>query len=272
MLVEEWIRSCNTSREQYLEFTPLIKEIARKIDGFELSKIDEWSIYHDGKLLDKIIDKFVERVKRIIKNGDKISHIGGIGESGAPIAYNVGYRMNLPVIIINEKYSKNGYQRKFLPEPRSKDNNVKFIVFDSSIKTSLRAVTASKLCKESNHDIHSIFTMILNSEFFNVELAKNIKNIHLEPILIWNSMVREDYRSGKEFTSHPLFTKNEKFKCPSCKKHPPKGDKWVCNECKIVFDTFETRATCPNKECGMEFSVTSCTYCHALNNIEKWKV
>jgi len=56
------------------------------------------------------------------------------------------------------------------------------------------------------------------------------------------------------------------FACPSCRTAPPVGNYWKCGRCGQPFDTFATRAACP--QCGTQFDVTKCMDCgksHALN-------
>ncbi len=60
------------------------------------------------------------------------------------------------------------------------------------------------------------------------------------------------------------------FACPSCKTAPPQGLFWRCNSCGTVFDTFETRATCP--KCAAQFPVTRCINCGALNPVSAWAI
>jgi Zn-dependent protease len=60
------------------------------------------------------------------------------------------------------------------------------------------------------------------------------------------------------------------FACPACQAPPPMGSFWKCGKCRQLFDTFETMATCPG--CGMQFNVTRCADCSALNPISSWIV
>ena len=50
-------------------------------------------------------------------------------------------------------------------------------------------------------------------------------------------------------------------RCPACHVSPLVGQMWVCGPdgCGAFFDTFETRARCP--ECGAVFSWTDCPSC-----------
>ena len=55
--------------------------------------------------------------------------------------------------------------------------------------------------------------------------------------------------------------RHEGFACPSCKTAPPVGAFWKCSRCGQPFDTFQTRAVCPN--CAAQFPMTSCLDCRA---------
>jgi Zn-dependent protease len=58
------------------------------------------------------------------------------------------------------------------------------------------------------------------------------------------------------------------FACPSCGSAPPIGALWVCGACRQAFDTFETRAVCP--ECGAQFAATRCIDCGSVHPIADW--
>ena len=65
----------------------------------------------------------------------------------------------------------------------------------------------------------------------------------------------------------------QKAKCPNCLQSPPGGPNWVCFDlekvgCGFRFDTFQTRATCPN--CGRKFLSTQCPNCHNWASFSKW--
>jgi len=64
--------------------------------------------------------------------------------------------------------------------------------------------------------------------------------------------------------------RREGFSCPSCMASPPIGNYWICPQCRRTFDTFETRAACPN--CGMRAGVARCLDCGRLNPIDAWAV
>src|SRR5208337_1329110 len=62
--------------------------------------------------------------------------------------------------------------------------------------------------------------------------------------------------------------RHEGFACPSCKAAPPVGKFWKCSRCGEAFDTFQTRALCPN--CAAQVAVTPCPYCRAQNPSSEW--
>ena len=64
--------------------------------------------------------------------------------------------------------------------------------------------------------------------------------------------------------------RHEGFACPSCKTAPPVGAFWKCSRCGKPFDTFQTRAVCPN--CAAQFPVTMCLDCRAMNPMSAWIV
>ena len=64
--------------------------------------------------------------------------------------------------------------------------------------------------------------------------------------------------------------RREGFACPSCKTAPLIGAFWKCSKCEQPFDTFQTRAVCPN--CATRFPTTRCMDCGALNPMDRWIV
>lgn len=62
----------------------------------------------------------------------------------------------------------------------------------------------------------------------------------------------------------------EGFSCPSCKESPQVGEFWRCGKCGQHFDTFQTRAVCPN--CASQFPMTKCPNCGALHPINDWAI
>jgi len=63
---------------------------------------------------------------------------------------------------------------------------------------------------------------------------------------------------------------HEGFACPSCRTAPPVGKFWTCSSCRKPFDTFQTRALCPN--CAEEHSLTMCLDCYAKHPLDEWIV
>jgi hypothetical protein len=63
--------------------------------------------------------------------------------------------------------------------------------------------------------------------------------------------------------------RREGFRCPGCDEAPPVGSLWKCKECGKAFDTFESRARCPN--CSTFHSETECPNCNAWNPMKEWE-
>jgi Zn-dependent protease len=60
------------------------------------------------------------------------------------------------------------------------------------------------------------------------------------------------------------------FACPVCHVSPPVGAYWLCGKCRTPFDTFATRAFCPN--CNAEYAMTMCLECRSLRPMAEWSV
>lgn len=58
------------------------------------------------------------------------------------------------------------------------------------------------------------------------------------------------------------------FACPSCETAPPAGAFWKCTQCGQAFDTFQSRAACPN--CKKPFEVTKCLDCGVASPMSAW--
>jgi len=64
--------------------------------------------------------------------------------------------------------------------------------------------------------------------------------------------------------------RHEGFACPACKLAPPRGPLWICGGCRTAFDTFDTKAVCP--QCGVVFPMTRCPDCGGLSPLSAWMV
>jgi len=60
------------------------------------------------------------------------------------------------------------------------------------------------------------------------------------------------------------------FACPWCKAAPPVGNYWKCGQCGQPFDTFQTRAVCP--QCAAQFATTKCLDCGRPHPMSEWIV
>ena len=64
--------------------------------------------------------------------------------------------------------------------------------------------------------------------------------------------------------------RREGFACPSCRTAPPLGAVWKCSKCEQLFDTFASRAVCPN--CAAQYPVTTCGDCRKQFPMNEWVV
>jgi hypothetical protein len=58
------------------------------------------------------------------------------------------------------------------------------------------------------------------------------------------------------------------FICPQCQWEHDGEQNWKCSSCQVWFDTFETRAKCP--ECGTSFPDTRCPNCDVSTPHPRW--
>jgi len=78
------------------------------------------------------------------------------------------------------------------------------------------------------------------------------------------------WREVRILTRLSELPRREGFACPSCKVAPPVGNYWKCSRCGKAFDTFQSRATCPN--CGVDYPLTMCLDCRKQNPLSGWAV
>jgi Zn-dependent protease len=62
--------------------------------------------------------------------------------------------------------------------------------------------------------------------------------------------------------------RHEGFACPSCQSAPPRGEFWMCGQCRTRFDTFATGTVCP--QCGAQSDVTRCLDCGRSHPMSEW--
>jgi Zn-dependent protease len=77
-------------------------------------------------------------------------------------------------------------------------------------------------------------------------------------------------RQAQALSRIAKLPRREGFTCPSCKVAPVMGTYWKCSHCQKPFDTFQTRAVCPN--CSATFNVTRCLDCGAVHPMVEWTV
>ena len=58
------------------------------------------------------------------------------------------------------------------------------------------------------------------------------------------------------------------FRCPNCHTKPLLGERWRCDLCGQMFDTFQTGAVCPH--CSKHFPQTMCGDCGKFFPMNEW--
>ena len=58
-----------------------------------------------------------------------------------------------------------------------------------------------------------------------------------------------------------------RIRCPICLHEPRRTDRWQCR-CGCVWNTFDTRGTCP--QCGYRWLDTQCFACGQWSPHEEW--
>jgi hypothetical protein len=69
-----------------------------------------------------------------------------------------------------------------------------------------------------------------------------------------------------------------RIRCPLCGWEPDGKPYWGCEKCYAVFDTFKTRAHCPNAfkapsdpgYCNNSWHETQCIGCHRMSPHDDW--
>jgi len=77
-------------------------------------------------------------------------------------------------------------------------------------------------------------------------------------------------RNAQALLRYEKLPRRQGFACPSCKAAPLLGAKWKCDLCGQLFDTFETRAACPN--CAKQFPMTMCGDCGQWHPMNEWAI
>lgn len=65
-----------------------------------------------------------------------------------------------------------------------------------------------------------------------------------------------------------LRRRRRRVRCPACGWEPDGQPHWQCELCFAVFDTFATRASCP--ECPNRWRETQCPKCAVTSDHEDW--
>jgi len=77
-------------------------------------------------------------------------------------------------------------------------------------------------------------------------------------------------RGAFAMVRHEKGPRHETYACPACKTAPHIGNYWSCPQCKKAFDTFASKAQCP--DCRTSFASTKCPECGESNPLDRWVV
>jgi hypothetical protein len=59
-----------------------------------------------------------------------------------------------------------------------------------------------------------------------------------------------------------------RIKCPLCAWQPRAEDRWMCTDCRHLWNTFDTGGVCPG--CLRQWTVTMCLACHKWSAHSDW--
>jgi Zn-dependent protease len=76
-------------------------------------------------------------------------------------------------------------------------------------------------------------------------------------------------RMARALSRQNKLPRHTGFACPSCKTPPPMAKLWKCSRCLFVFDTFASRAVCPN--CSLACETTACPACGFSHPLAAWE-
>jgi Zn-dependent protease len=76
-------------------------------------------------------------------------------------------------------------------------------------------------------------------------------------------------RLARALSRQNKLPRHSGFSCPSCKTPPPMAKLWKCSRCLFVFDTFTSRAVCPN--CNLACETTACPACGFAHPLAAWE-
>lgn len=101
-----------------------------------------------------------------------------------------------------------------------------------------------------------VFAVWLQSAWFGILAVFILLNC-------WNGL-----RQAQALARLAKAPRHEGFACPSCKSVPPVGEYWICDRCQRKFDTFLTKAVCP--QCAAQFAATRCFDCGRSHSMSEW--
>lgn len=78
---------------------------------------------------------------------------------------------------------------------------------------------------------------------------------------------REDWGGGTQREQGNVRERARGIRCPKCQWQPRRHDRWQCT-CGCVWNTFETRANCP--DCRYVWPWTQCFRCHEKSPHVDW--
>lgn len=78
----------------------------------------------------------------------------------------------------------------------------------------------------------------------------------------------QSFKAAKELRKLEQLPRRLGFACPVCHAQPPRGNFWLCPQCRQGFDPFATEATCPH--CQAVLDRTPCPDCGSARHHRAW--
>lgn len=182
----------NENKERVFVLDNLQKRIAKKLYVYNLEDLNEYDVYSDGILLGEIVERFEEIIKK--KLDCDLDYIVGLGQSGIPLALLLSQKLNVKLLVLNEKAHKLPNSRDIIPsieDANLTDKNV--ILCDSIVKSGFTAYQHSKILRERGVKQQFLISIVFNHSFFNIKISDKLKFVKYCPLLIWNDDFKESF-------------------------------------------------------------------------------
>jgi orotate phosphoribosyltransferase len=185
----------------FLSDDTIVSIIKHSFDKDLPDKYNEWKLFSDYELLEKIVKALYEPMS---KKWDDYDYLGSLGSSGAPLTYLLSSTYRKNAFLINDDWGVSGLFQPIKP-PDIDLKNKKVLLVDSVFESGLTACNGINILEKHAGGRDKIGVDVLVITFFpeytDRTFVKRYKGCTLYYLYYWDKEVRNEARKIKELSN-----------------------------------------------------------------------